>query len=187
MWKQLNYTCMLKNLLKLYCIWTWDTWWALCVCVCSFIILYVSLWWDSYRRTSEALSQGLDAEGRTPKLLRLKFQCIWTWRFLFFIFYFVLFYCILYIYICIYTFISFIYFLNFYSYLYSFYFLFSILSCLSNAFSAYGWLVHCLCLYLWIFLFVFCFVFSSAWLFVFPFSFNFSTFHPLSPFHSKYH
>jgi hypothetical protein len=22
--KQLNYTCMLKNLLRLYCIWTWD-------------------------------------------------------------------------------------------------------------------------------------------------------------------
>jgi hypothetical protein len=73
-----------------------------CVCVCSFILLYVSLWWDSYRRTSEALSQGLDAEGRTPKLLRLKFHCIWTWRFLFFIFYFVLFYCILYIYMYIY-------------------------------------------------------------------------------------
>jgi hypothetical protein len=26
--KQLNYTCMLKNLLKLYCIWTWDTLWC---------------------------------------------------------------------------------------------------------------------------------------------------------------
>jgi hypothetical protein len=24
--EQLNYNCKLKNLLKLYCIWTWDTW-----------------------------------------------------------------------------------------------------------------------------------------------------------------
>jgi hypothetical protein len=33
--KQLNYTCMLKNLLKLYCIWSWDTWW-----VCFFFLCY---------------------------------------------------------------------------------------------------------------------------------------------------
>jgi hypothetical protein len=26
--KQANYTCMLKNLLKWYCIWTWDTLWV---------------------------------------------------------------------------------------------------------------------------------------------------------------
>jgi hypothetical protein len=35
----------------------------------------------------------------------------------------------------------------------------------------------------------FCFfvLFFSTCLFIFPFSFNFFAFHPLSPFHSKYH
>jgi hypothetical protein len=33
--KQPNYTCMLKNILKLYCVWTWDTSW----CFCFFVFL----------------------------------------------------------------------------------------------------------------------------------------------------
>jgi hypothetical protein len=70
------------------------------------------LWWENYRTTSEAPSPGLEAVGWTPKFLRLKLHCIWTWR-VFFIFHFVLFYT---------------FFKNFYSYLYSFYFIFSILS-----------------------------------------------------------
>jgi hypothetical protein len=88
----------------------------------SFVLLYVPLWRDNYRTTSEAPSPGLEAEGR-----RLKFHCIWTCRVFFII---ILFYFILFFY-----FFSFIYLLifYFYSYLYSFYFLFSI--CLSNAFS----------------------------------------------------
>jgi hypothetical protein len=47
-----------------------------------------TLWWDNHRTTSEALSAGLEAEGWTPKLLRLKVYCIWTWRFFFMYIYF---------------------------------------------------------------------------------------------------
>jgi hypothetical protein len=79
--KQLNYTCMLQNLLKLYCIWTWDTLLLLLFLLCAVLFYFVfPLWWDNYRTTTEAPSPGLEAEG-TPKLLRLKLYCIWTWRF----------------------------------------------------------------------------------------------------------
>jgi hypothetical protein len=61
--------------------------------------------------------------------------------------------------------------------------------CLSNAFSAYSWLVHCLSLL--ISLKTFClflgYVLFSTCLSAFPSSFNFFPFHLLSPFHSKYH
>jgi hypothetical protein len=77
--KQPNYTCMLKNLLKLYYIWTWDTllsffsvfffFFLLCAVLFHFIF---PIWWDNYRTTTEEPSLGLEAEGRTPKLLRLK-------------------------------------------------------------------------------------------------------------------
>jgi hypothetical protein len=41
--EQPNYTCRLKKLLKLYCIWTWDTWWGFFfVCVYSIVLLYAS-------------------------------------------------------------------------------------------------------------------------------------------------
>jgi hypothetical protein len=144
--EQPNYTCMLKNLLKLYCIWTWDTLWVffLCVQFCSTL----SVPFDE-TTTEQHLRQHLqDWRLRwTPKLLKLKIHCIWTWRFFFFSFCFILF-------IYIYIFLSFTYFLflffslfffifyifYFYSSLYSF-FLFSIL-CLSNACSAYYRLVH---------------------------------------------
>jgi hypothetical protein len=64
---------------------------------------------------------------QTPKLLRLKLHCIWTWRFflLFSIFHFVSFY-----FIFIYFFLHLLIF-YFYSYLYSFYFLFFIFNPLS--------------------------------------------------------
>jgi hypothetical protein len=39
------------------------------------------LWWNNDRTTSETPSLGLEAEGLTPKLLRLKLYCIWTWNF----------------------------------------------------------------------------------------------------------
>jgi hypothetical protein len=32
--QQPNYTCLLKNLLKLYCFWTWDTLWCFFVLFC---------------------------------------------------------------------------------------------------------------------------------------------------------
>jgi hypothetical protein len=110
--------------------------------------------WQNYFETP---SPGLEAEGLTPKLLRLKLYCIWTLRFFF-----------------IYLFFS--------------YYFFQSCLCLSNACSAYCWLVHYLSLFMSLKLFHLfaCFVFSTC-LFVFPFFFNFFTFHLLSPFHSKYH
>jgi hypothetical protein len=42
---------------------------------------FFPLWWDNDRTTSETPYPGLEAEGLTPKLLRLKLYCIWTWRF----------------------------------------------------------------------------------------------------------
>jgi hypothetical protein len=89
--KQPNYICMQKNLLKLYWIWTWDILWVLFLfCVVLFYFGFSSLfplWWDNHRTTSEAPSPGVETEGWTPKLLRLKLYCILAWRFLFFIFF----------------------------------------------------------------------------------------------------
>jgi hypothetical protein len=88
--EQPNYTCILKNLLKLYCTRTWDSLWGFFLfSVVLFYFVFSSiftLWWDNHRTTSEAPSPGLEAEGRTPKLLRLKLYCIWTWRFFIFLF-----------------------------------------------------------------------------------------------------
>jgi hypothetical protein len=76
----LNYNLMLKYLLKLYCIWTWDI--LLCsLFVCFIFWVFFPIWWDNDRTTSETPSLGLEAEGLTPKLLRLKLYCIWTWGF----------------------------------------------------------------------------------------------------------
>jgi hypothetical protein len=73
---------MLKNILKLYCIWTWDT--LLCFGFFLFFFFsFFSFWWDNERTTSETPSPGLEAEGLTQKLLRLKHYCIWPWRFFF--------------------------------------------------------------------------------------------------------
>jgi hypothetical protein len=87
--------------------------------LCSFVLLYVSPLMRQLQNKSEATSPGLQAEGRIPKLLRLKFHPIWTWRFLFCFILFLL-----------YTYSFFFHLLIFYfcSYLYSFYFLLSILS-----------------------------------------------------------
>jgi hypothetical protein len=60
-------------------------------CMVLFYFIF-PLWWDNYKTISEAPSPGLETEGWTPKLLRMKLYCIWTWRFffiyLFFYFYF---------------------------------------------------------------------------------------------------
>jgi hypothetical protein len=80
----------------------WKTYWnriafelgTLCgfflVLFCAVLFYFIfPLWRDNYRTTSEAPSPGLEAEGRTPKLLRLKLHCIWTWRiFLIYIYFF---------------------------------------------------------------------------------------------------
>jgi hypothetical protein len=84
---------------------------------------FCPLWWDNDRTTSESPSPGLQAEGLTPKLLRLKLHCIWTRR----IFYFLLF---LFLFIFFYP----IFFLNPLSD--------------SNACSAYCWLVYYLSLFI---------------------------------------
>jgi hypothetical protein len=117
--QQPNYSCMLKNLLKLYCIWTWDALWGLFF-VC-FVFSLFPLWWDNDRTTSETPSPGLEAEKLTPKLLRLKLYWTWTWRFFFHLFIFYFYYFII------------------------FYFQSSL--CLANACSAYCWLVHYLSLF----------------------------------------
>jgi hypothetical protein len=59
--------------------------------LCGFVLFYVTPLMNNYR-TSEAPSPGLEAEGRTPKLLRLKLHCIWTWRFFSFLSLFFLFF-----------------------------------------------------------------------------------------------
>jgi hypothetical protein len=134
----------------------WKTYWnciafelrtlgGLFLCVCAVLFHFMSpLWWDNYRTTSEAPSPGLQAEGWTPKLLRLKFHCIWTWRLLFFIFHFL--FC--FILFFIHFFLSFTYFLIFILIFTLFIFYFQSSFCLSNAFSAYGWLVHCFSLFI---------------------------------------
>jgi hypothetical protein len=153
--QQPNYTCMLKNLLKLYCIWTWDT----LLCFVFFLLFnFFSFWWDKDRTTSETPSPGLEAEGLTPKLLRLKVYCIWTWRFLKKILLFL-----------------------FLIFIYSFYFFLLSSICLSNACLAYCWLVHYLSLFISLTQF-----FLLVCLFVFSFFFAFFAFPLLSPFHSKY-
>jgi hypothetical protein len=159
--QQPKYTCMLKNLLKLYCIWTWETLWFffLCVLFCFVWFGFFPLWRDN-RTTSETPSSGLEAEGQTTKLLRLKLYCIRTWRF---------------------------FFLLFFIHFFIFYFFQSSL-CLSNACSAYCWLVHYLSLFISLKLLgLFVLFFLLVCLFVFPFFFNFFAFHLLSPFRSKYH
>jgi hypothetical protein len=111
------------------------------VCFFYFVFWFFPLWWDNDRTTSETLSPGLEAEGLTPKLLRLKLYCIWTLGFFF------------------------------------------LILCLSNACSAYHWLVH----YLSLFISLAFFLLLFFQLLVFPFFFTFFTFSLLSPFHSRYH
>jgi hypothetical protein len=103
---------------------------------------FFSLWWDNDKTTSEPPSTGLEAEALTQKLLRLKLYYIWTWRFFYYLF----------------------------IYLY-FYLFFQSTLCLSNACSAYCWLVTIFpCLYLWDFFVSFFYLF--VYLF-FPFSLTF--------------
>jgi hypothetical protein len=142
----------------MYFIWTWDT--LLCFVFLFCCFSFFSFWWDNDRTTSETSSPGLEAEGQTQKLLGLKLYCISTKSFLIFIYF-----------------------------IYCFHLLFFIFHplCLSNACSAYCWIVHYLSLFISLKLFCLflCFVFSTC-LFLFHFFFNFFAFHLFSPFHSKY-
>jgi hypothetical protein len=47
--------------------------------LCGFVLFYFSPLMRQLRTISETQSPGLEAEGWTPKLLRLKLYCIWTW------------------------------------------------------------------------------------------------------------
>jgi hypothetical protein len=106
----------------------------------------------------------------TPKFLRLKLHCIWTWRFFlnFFNFLFFILFYFIYIYISfIYLFFIFI----FIFILFIFYFQSSL--CLSNACLGYCWLVHQHSLFipLKLFCLITCFVFSYLYVYwFFPFS-----------------
>jgi hypothetical protein len=123
------------------------------------------LWWDNYKTTSEAQSPGLEAEMdtkiiKTETSLHLNLEVY----FLFSIFHFVLFY-------FIYIYIFFFHLLIFLFLFISFYFQSSLR--LSNAFSAYDWLVHCLSLFISLKLFsfvpLFCFFFFLLHYLFFPF------------------
>jgi hypothetical protein len=50
--QQPNYTCMLKNLLKLYCTWTWDTLWVFFFILCCFVFFsffsHLMRQWQNY-------------------------------------------------------------------------------------------------------------------------------------------
>jgi hypothetical protein len=137
--QQLNYTCMLKNLLKLYCIWTWDTLWCLfCFVLCCFLFISPLMrqrqnyFWDTISKIG---GSGISTKIiKTEILLHLNLEIFFIYIFFIFI--------------------------------YLFYFSFSIL-CLSNACSAYCWLGHYLSLFISLKLLFVCFVFF--YLFVFPF------------------
>jgi hypothetical protein len=138
-------------------------------CFC-FFFLVLPLWWDNYRTTSEAPSPGFGGWGMKPKIIKTEtsvhlnlegFFC----NLIYFLFFYFLFY-ILFFYIYIYFFFHLLIF-YFYSYLYSFFYFQSSL-CLSNAFSAYSWLVHCLSLFISLKPFLFVCLFLLDYLF-FPF------------------
>jgi hypothetical protein len=126
-----------------------------CFVFCVLFYFMCLLWWDNYRTTSEAPSPGLEAETdtkiiKTETSLHLNLEGFFNFLF-FILFYFILF---------IYFFLSFTYFLFLFLSLFFLFFIFNPLS-VSNTFSAYGWLVHCLCqfisLKLLLFVSLFCF------------------------------
>jgi hypothetical protein len=125
--KQLNYTCMLKNLLQLYCIWTWDTRWFIffffCLCAVLFYFMH-PLWWDNYRTTTEVPSLALEAETDT-KIIKTEISLHLNLEGFFFLLLLILFFFILFIYI---YFLSFTYVLFLFLPLFFFFFIFNPLS-----------------------------------------------------------
>jgi hypothetical protein len=123
-----------------------------CLFVFSFLFFFCffPLWWDNNRTTSETPYPGLEAEGLTPKLLKLKIYCIWTWRFFNFFTYFFL-----------------ILFLFLFLFIYLFIYFSQSSLCLSNASTAYCWLVHCLSPLISLKLFLFVCLFDLVFFFVY--------------------
>jgi hypothetical protein len=58
--------------------------WCVLLFVFFVVCLFFPLWWDNGRTSSQTPTPGLEDEGLTSKLLRLKLYCIWTWGFSFF-------------------------------------------------------------------------------------------------------
>jgi hypothetical protein len=55
--------------------------WGFLLFVCLFVLFFP--FWRDNDRTSSQKPPGLEDEGLTPTLLRLKLYCIWTWGFSF--------------------------------------------------------------------------------------------------------
>jgi hypothetical protein len=136
--QQSNYTCMLKNLLKLYWIWTWDTLWVFCCCCSVLFVLFCfqffsllmrqwqNYFWDTISRIG---SWGANTKIiKTETLLHLNLE-------IFFIYLLFLLFFILY---------------------------FRSSHYLSNACLAYCWLVHYLSLFISLKLFLFVLFFSTC-------------------------
>jgi hypothetical protein len=56
-------------------------WFSYFFCFLGVFLVFFPFDEKNNRTTSVTPSPGLEAEGLTPKLLRLKLYCIWTWRF----------------------------------------------------------------------------------------------------------
>jgi hypothetical protein len=159
--QQPNHTCMLKNLLKLYCIWTWNTLWGfglfVCFVLCGFVLFYFFPLMRQLQNNIWGTISRFGGWGTNTKIVKTETSLHLNLEvfliFVLFIFYFFKF---LYIF-----FLSFTYFFIFILIFILFIFYFQSSLCLSNAFSVYGWLVHSLSLFISLkfFLFVSCFVF----------------------------
>jgi hypothetical protein len=157
--KQLNYTCILKNLLKLYCIWTWDTLWGFFGgFLCGFVLFYFSPLMRQLQNNIWGTISRIGGWGRNTKIIETETSLHLNLENFIYLF--------LYIFSFIYLFFIFI--LIFIVFI--FYFQSSL--CLSNAFSAYSWLVHCLSLFislkLFLFVSLFCFFLLVYSFFPFP-------------------
>jgi hypothetical protein len=119
---------------------------CVCVCVCSFVLFYVSPLMRQLQNKPEAPSPGLEADGQTPKLLRLKLLAFDLEVYFLFFIHFILFYFSF--------FSSFTYFLFLFLSLFLLFFIFNPLS-VSHAFSPCGSLVTCLILFISLKLFLF--------------------------------
>jgi hypothetical protein len=113
---------------------------CVCACVCSFVLLYASPLMRQLQNNNWGTILRTGDWERTPKLLRLKLHCIWTWRFFGFMFF--CFFLNFLFFILLYIYISFIYFVIFIVIFIFVIFYFQSFLCLSNACSAYCRLVH---------------------------------------------
>jgi hypothetical protein len=97
--QQPNYICMLKNLLKLYCIWTWDTLW------CFLFVLFGLVWfglvwffsplmrqWQNYLWDTISRIGGWGTNTKIIKTETLLHLNLEGFLFILFYFYFILFY-----------------------------------------------------------------------------------------------